>query len=318
MLLVLNWYLKAPIMTDQPHPPILPRITSRSAHWHVGFDGGGTRTRAILATPEGQVVGQGQAGPSALGQGVPQAWRHLAEALADAAAQAGVPVPAWRECAVGAGLSGARLPSHARAFMDADPGCAALQLETDGHVGLLGAHGGAPGMLLVAGTGSVCEALRADGSRACAGGWGWRLGDEGSGAWIGQQAVRHAQRALDGRDAAGPLAEAMWQTVGGDAISMLTWCAGADQRAFAALAPLVFAQDNLDPRARALLQLAADELATLVLTLDPLHHLPLAVAGGVAGRLLTRWPAALQQRCVAPQADAASGALMMIRRAVAP
>lgn len=305
-------------MIDRPRPAILPRITSQCIRWWVGFDGGGTHTRARLATPDGQWVGQGQAGPSALGQGVPQAWRHLGEALVAAAADAGVPTPAWRDCAVGAGLSGARLPTQARAFMDADPGCGALQLDTDGYAGVLGAHGGAPGMLLVGGTGSVCEALRADGSRACAGGWGWRLGDEGSGAWIGQQAVRHAQRALDGRDAAGPLAEALWQAVGGDAVSMLTWCAGADQRAFAALAPMVFAHDEQDPRARALLQRAADELASLALALDPLQQLPLAVAGGVAERLVARWPEGLRSRCVAPQADAASGALMMIRRAVAP
>jgi len=44
----------------------------------------------------------------------------------------------------------------------------------------------------------------------------------------------------------------------------------------------------------------------------------LAVAGGVAERLVARWPAALRRRCAAPQADAASGALMMIRRLVAP
>lgn len=304
------------IAPPHPEPPSRGRVPS--IQWFVGFDGGGTRTRARLATLEGQVVGQGQAGPSALGQGVPQAWRHLGEALAAAAAEAGVPVPAWSECAVGAGLSGARLPMHVRAFKDADPGCAALHLDTDGYAGVLGAHGGAPGLLLVGGTGSVCEALRADGSRACAGGWGWRLGDEGSGAWIGQQAVRHAQRALDGRDAVGPLTEAVWQAVGGDVVSMLTWCAGADQRAFAALTPLVFAHEDLDPRAKAMLQCAADELATLALALDPAEQLPLAVAGSVAERLVPRWPAALRARCVAPQADAASGALMMIRQRLAP
>jgi NAD(P)-dependent dehydrogenase (short-subunit alcohol dehydrogenase family) len=86
----------------------------------------------------------------------------------------------------------------------------------------------------------------------------------------------------------------------------------------AALAPMVFAHDEQDPRARALLQRAADELASLALALDPLQQLPLAVAGGVAERLVARWPEGLRSRCVAPQADAASGALMMIRRAVAP
>lgn len=296
---------------------ILPRKPPPAVRWLVGVDGGGTHTRVRLTDPQGRRTGQGRAGPSALGQGVAQAWRHVQQALVQAAQAAGTPPPAWHDCAVGAGLSGAQLPQQAADFLGADPGCAALVLDTDGFAGLLGAHGGQPGLLLVGGTGSVCEALGTDGHRRSTGGWGWRLGDEGSGAWIGQQALRHAQRVLDGRAAAGPLARAVLQVVGQEAAAVLGWAAAADQRAFAALAPMVFDLAPGDPVAADLLDRAAAELDALVRAADPGGRLPLAVAGSVAQRLLDRWPAALRARVVAARADATEGALTLLRRHLA-
>jgi glucosamine kinase len=63
----------------------------------------------------------------------------------------------------------------------------------------LGAHGGGPGAIVAAGTGSIDEALRHDGEHVSVGGWGYPVGDEGSGAWLGMCAMREAQLASDGR-----------------------------------------------------------------------------------------------------------------------
>jgi len=310
-------------MQDRSHPPILPlqaTAARRPVRWLVGVDGGGTHTRARLARRDGRVVGEGHAGPSALGQGVQQAWRHVAHAVGDAAAQAGLPAPDWAECALGAGLSGACVDQQARAFVDANPGCAHLVLDSDGFAGVLGAFSGEPGALLVAGTGSICEALRGDGSRACVGGWGWKTGDEGSGAWIGKEALRHAQRALDGRDTAGPLAQALWRAVGDDAETLLAWAQAADQPRLAGLAPRVFEHAADDTHARGLLEAAARELEALARAVDPAGELPLALAGSVAQRLadLALYTPQLHDRVVAPRGDATAGALFMIRRVVDP
>ena len=72
----------------------------------VGVDGGGTATRALVARRDGRVLGQGQAGPSALGQGIPAAWTQVTLAISNAFASANLPLPGWDCCAVGAGLSG--------------------------------------------------------------------------------------------------------------------------------------------------------------------------------------------------------------------
>ncbi|MDN3919724.1 BadF/BadG/BcrA/BcrD ATPase family protein [Roseateles violae] len=279
----------------------------------VGVDGGGTGTRLRLADREGRLLGQGEAGPSALGQGSEQAWRHIAQALAGAAAQAGIDELNLAQCAIGLGMSGASVVAQAEAFLQRQPGFALLALDGDGWTTVLGAHGGRPGAVIAAGTGTIGEALRADGSRACVSGWGWITGDEGSGAWLGLRAVRHLQEVLDGRAAGGPLAEALRARCGAERASLLAWNASAGQAGFASLAPLVFEHAERDPFAATLIEQAVIELEKLALALDPAQALPMALCGSIAQRLAPRFSPALRARCVAAQGDSAAGGLHLVR-----
>jgi glucosamine kinase len=292
------------------------RGTARvSAPYLIGIDGGGTGTRARLVGTEGRLLAVGEAGPSSLSHGVAGAWQQILEAVRRAFAQADIATPAWSDCALGAGLAGANHPGQAAGFLAANPGFDTLALDTDSFTALLGAHAGRPGVVLIAGTGSVAEAWRPDGTRHLAGGWGFPAGDEGSGAWLGLQAVRLAQQTLDGRTPSSPLSEAVRQATGADTDALLAWCADARQTAFAALAPLVFTTEGSDPRAAALLQAAVDHLAELAHALDPAGELPVACSGSIARRLQARLPAPLRARCVEPAGDAADGALHLLRRA---
>jgi glucosamine kinase len=285
------------------------RDSGRPVRWWVGIDGGGTSTRAVVADAAGQLLGRGSAGASALGQGAEQAWRHIAEAVANA----GVPGVELADCALGLGLSGTGVPAQMQAFVAADPGVARFTLVTDGLVALLGAHGGEPGALLISGTGSVAEALLPDGSRRMVGGWGWQIGDEGSGAWLGQQAMKLAQAAFDSRTTAGPLVQAVWQHAGATRAALLAFCAQAGQGGYASLAPLVFAHEVDDPAAAALLDAAAQALDVLGTAVHP--SLPLALAGSIAQRLRSRLGPTVQARLIEPQGDAAVGALRLIQHA---
>jgi glucosamine kinase len=282
------------------------RDSGRPVRQWVGIDGGGTSTRALVADAQGRVLGRGEAGASALGQGAEQAWRHIAEAVA-----AAVPGLSLADCAVGLGLSGTGVPAQLQAFLAADPGVARFTLVTDGLVALLGAHGGEPGALLISGTGSVAEALLPDGSRRMVGGWGWQIGDEGSGAWLGQQAMKLAQAAFDGRAPAGALAQAVWAVAGSSREALLSYCAQAGQAGYARLAPLVFEQAVDDPAAAALLDQAAFALDALAAAVHP--TLPLALAGSIAQRLLPRLSPALQARRIEPRGEPVAGALWLIQ-----
>jgi glucosamine kinase len=276
--------------------------------WWVGIDGGGTGTRAVVADAEGRILGRGESGASALGQGAEQAWRHVGEAISRAA----VPGLTLEDCALGLGLSGTGVPVQLQAFIAADPGVARFTLVTDGLAALLGAHGGGPGALLISGTGSVAEALLPDGSRRMVGGWGWQIGDEGSGAWLGQQAMKIAQAAFDDRAPRGALAESVYAVTGPSREALLAFCAQAGQGGYASLARLVFDCEASDPAAAALLDAAARALDELAAALHP--TLPLALAGSIALRLGNRLSPALQSRRAEPQGDAAAGALWLIQQ----
>ncbi len=310
--------MNAALLADAWSAPLQPRFDA--VRFLVGVDGGGTGTRVRLSDLTGRVLGQGAAGPSALGQGVAQAWRHIQQAVQAAAEQAQLDRLVLNEMAIGLGLSGAGVVAQAQAFLAQQPGYAHVELVNDGTTSVLGAHAGRPGGVIAAGTGTVGEVLRADGQWACVSGWGWIGGDEGSGAWLGIQAMRHAQKAMDGRVPAGPLARAVWSAVGAvdarDRDALSAWVAQAGQHAYAQLAPLVFDVAETDPAADALLAQAVGELEQLAQALDSAQQLPLSLAGSVAQRLAERFSGNIRARCVSPQGDSADGALRLIRGAL--
>jgi glucosamine kinase len=305
-------------MTSKPDSPRTQFLAQPDGvvRFLIGVDGGGTGTRVRLADLQGLVLGQGDAGPSALGQGAEQAWRHIQQAVAVAAAQAGLTGLAPRDCAIGLGLSGAGVPTQAAEFLARQPGYALLALDNDGFTTVLGAHAGQPGAVVASGTGSVGEVLRRDGSRSVIGGWGWIAGDEGSGAWLGLKALRHACQALDGRVPAGSLARSIWAVTGSTTEAMLAWGALAGQHAYAGLAPLVFDCVGSDAVAAGFVTEAVFELEKLAQALDPEAVLPLALCGSIALRLAPEFSAILRARCVQPQGDSADGGLYLVRGAL--
>jgi glucosamine kinase len=282
--------------------------------YFVGVDGGGSGTRALVHRRDGARVGMGRAGPSALQQGIPQAWDNVLAALRQAFQEAGIAVPAWSRCSLVAGLSGVSHEPWREEFLAADPGFGRLDAETDGFALLVGAHGGKPGAILIAGTGSIAEALHADGSRATVGGWGFGVDDEGSGGWLGLQAVRHGLAAFDGRANLSPLARRVIMHCGDEREALQAWCAGAGQFEFAQLARAVFECEDSDPVAARLLEQATHALEELALAIDPRGRLPLAVSGSIGERLAPRMRPYVRTRVVPAQAGAAEGALVLAQR----
>jgi glucosamine kinase len=286
----------------------------------IGVDGGGTGTRVRLARADGTEIAQGAAGPSGLGLGIARAWESVRQAISAAFAAAGVPQPPLDRVAIGLGLAGVHNKQWAAEFLAANPGYAAIRLDTDGFTTLLGAHGGAPGAIVAIGTGSVGEALYPDGSRREVGGWGFPAGDEASGGWIGLRAINHIEQVLDGRRVRTPFADSVIAACGGhrdagrrDAIQ--AWLGKASQTDYASLAPLVLRHSN-DPVARAILLDAGSEVANIARALDPEATLPLALCGGLGTALRNFLPALLLARSTAPQGDSAAGALRMIMKEI--
>ena len=79
-----------PMLPIRPRYWQAPEVGQHPPRYQVGVDGGGTHTRLRLVDEQGRLLGEGEAGPSALGQGIEQAWLHLGQALRQAAARAGL------------------------------------------------------------------------------------------------------------------------------------------------------------------------------------------------------------------------------------
>ena len=226
----------------------------------LGLDIGGSRTRARLVeggTIVAEVEGRG-ANPAALAIAV------VERRLGDLLGRLG-PV---RPAACCAGAAGAEVPA-ARARLEAVlsrllPGTA-VEVVHDARL-VLAAAGLDHGIALIAGTGSVAYGRDHSGREARAGGWGWQLGDDGSGAWIVREAAREVLRRADALEPLGPL---------GDCLLAATEVPGAveltgrlhrlrEPRRWAALAGAVFAAARTDPAAAALVTRAGASLAELV------------------------------------------------------
>lgn len=280
----------------------------------IGIDGGGTGTRAVLADRHGRELAQGRGGPSGLGLGIERAWASIGAACADAFTRAGLAFD-WAQCALGCGLAGVNNAAWLAAFRAQAP-LGALAIESDAYTTAVGAHGGAPGLIVALGTGSIAAALDAAGDCRIAGGFGFPSGDEASGAWLGLRALAYAQQALDGRAPRDAFAGALLAETGArDRDALVQWSCDANQTIYARLAPIVLAH-RTHPYAAALIAQAGDEIGKMIDALDPQQALPVALCGGLADALAPAVPARHASRLRAPLDDSAHGALRLALQAL--
>ncbi|MFM0598296.1 MULTISPECIES: BadF/BadG/BcrA/BcrD ATPase family protein [Paraburkholderia] len=279
----------------------------------IGVDGGGSGTRVVLGDAQGRELAQAASGPSGLGLGVERAWQSIAAGCADAFASAGVALD-WSRCVLGCGLAGVNNREWLAAFRAQAPAVAGLAVESDAYTTLLGAHGGAQGVIVALGTGSVAAALDGDGECRIIGGFGYPSGDEASGAWLGLRAIVHAQQSLDGRAPRDDLAQALLAHTGAyDRDSLVVWLCEANQTAYARLAPIVIAH-RTHPFAARLLGEAGEEVGKMIAALDPSASLPAALCGGLGAPLREHVPQAHRSRLREPLADSAHGGLQLAQR----
>lgn len=174
-----------------------PRLTRGFV---VGVDGGGSKTRAAVMDSD-HVLGEGLAGPSnPLRVGIATAAAAVRDAVDKACSAASI--KRHEIAAVGVGLAGVRredIRARMREALIATLGIKQIELVSDGAIALSAATNGQPGIVVIAGTGSVSCGINARGKRVCAGGWGPLVGDEGGGSWIARRALLAVAYESDGR-----------------------------------------------------------------------------------------------------------------------
>ncbi|MFC7391409.1 BadF/BadG/BcrA/BcrD ATPase family protein [Scopulibacillus cellulosilyticus] len=163
-------------------------------------------------------------------------------------------------------------------------------LKNDGYITLLGILGERAGILAVSGTGSVVWGKTEGAGIVRAGGWGHRIGDDGSGYFIGHEALRHIFRSIDGQDPPSAICKAVLETLQLPTTDeLLSWIYSTSYSVekIASLAPSIFKLAHArDPTAMAILQRAGQGLADTCMTvIQKCHldndHFEIIVAGSV-------------------------------------
>jgi glucosamine kinase len=257
----------------------------------LGIDGGGTRTRASIVEGD-RVLAFAESGSiKRLRVGEEVAEENLRAILKDAYSQAGV----RSVKAASAGVASASMPG-VKEWITAvlkDFGVEQIEIVGDEVIALDGAFKGGPGILQIAGTGSNCIGRAPDGSRERAGGWSSRLGDDGSGYWIGLHAIRRALKAYDCEEPSRVLETvgAIWGTSNLD--ELINVGDGTPAPDFAALAPAIdrLAEEGDAVAIGVMKQAAVDLVESVLLVRSKLwrkHNLkaelPVAWIGSVVGK----------------------------------
>lgn len=257
----------------------------------IGVDCGGTRARAVVLDGSGAELARVE-GPGAVASAADpgSAARALAGVSRRAAEQAHLTLPVdgvWAGV-TGAGREAAR--SSVELELSRMGVARAVRVGTDVEAAFHDAFGGGPGVLLIAGTGSIAYGRAEDGREGRVGGWGHHIGDEGSGYAIGLEALRRVARTLDGRGPETALVGAVLEHL--DLVSIddvVTWMGTAPKADVASLAPVVAAASSAgDPVAGEILVQAVQDLEGHVLAilenLGPWSKPPtVALAGGLLG-----------------------------------
>lgn len=257
----------------------------------VGVDGGGSKTKVVVADEHGAELATATGGGSAARPGeTTQAAEVIAETVrhALAAAERSDEVPR----VLCAGLAGAGREPERMAVREALMRLEVADLvivEPDATIALEDAFGDGDGILLVSGTGSSCFGRSPTGAFARCGGWGPNIGDEGSGGWIGRKAISVVAAAADGREPETALLPAVLTALELESSDgLIFWAAHADPAAYAKLASTVITVAATgDLRANSVLAMAAEELVTHVRALarqlftDERAAVPVALAGGL-------------------------------------
>jgi glucosamine kinase len=275
----------------------------------LGIDGGGTRTRASIVAGDHVLAFAENGSIKRLRVGAEAADANLRSILAEVLVQAGVK----SICAASVGVASSKMPGVAEWIGGVlhEFGVKRDEVVGDEVIALDAAFQGGPGILQIAGTGSNCIGRAADGCRESAGGWSSRLGDEGSGYWIGLHAVRRALRAYD-RDEPTRILETVgriWKTSSID--ELVNVGDGTPGPDFAALAPQIsrLAEEGDSVAAGVMAQAAQDLVDSVLLVRAKLRRkhkisgeVPVAWIGSVIGKArLVREPFFAGLRAAAPE-----------------
>ncbi|MCW2801866.1 MAG: glucosamine kinase [Propionibacteriaceae bacterium] len=253
----------------------------------IGADIGGTSTRVAVCNLTGAVLGSAIGGPGNPNSvGLDGSAGQIRHTILDAWADAGLPagsLGAVRKVVIG--LAGGSRAADTAGFLRAAVPSevqVAPALVSDLAVAFCSATPATEGYVLVAGTGAVAGRVVGDDLCERRDGWGWLLGDDGSGFWLGRAAVRSTLAGLEQNQLLGPLGAAVLELAGcADQVELLRACYSRPPAWLAQFSTLVSQHAATDPAAARIAAEAVRLLRGTLMGLEPCPHQPVVLAGSV-------------------------------------
>jgi N-acetylglucosamine kinase-like BadF-type ATPase len=266
--------------------------------YFLGFDGGGTHLRGCLIDESGNVLAAALHPPVSfpkLKEKIGEPVAALANELQKRGGLSGATISAAGFCSTGVGRPADR--ELVERALDEKKIAQKIIAESDALAALTGAFGGAPGIIVIAGTGVICFGRAPNGEIIRVGGWGYLLGDEGSGFAVAQAALIAALKDWDGRGAKTALRAIFEKHFAVASVELMIsqiYSSDFDRGKFAELAPLVFAAaDQGDAVAQEIIKNAGRGHGDLIRAALKRGHWPTPVPLALIGNLFRRRDALL-------------------------
>jgi len=279
----------------------------------IGIDGGGSSCRAAVADRTGKILGRGTAGPANILSNLEGSLENIILSAKEALRDAALAPETVSSVSAVVGVAGANVGDYGHRIEKALP-FADGNIESDGLIALQGALGDGDGAVAILGTGTIYIA-RTKNHISYVGGWGFHIGDLGSGARLGQMALRESLLAHDGIISKTPLSTSILAEFSNDPPKMVAFAQKAKPSDYGRFAPRVFEYASAGDetalgiirQSAAWIDAAADRVAEIT------GGGRLCLLGGLAGLYPPYLAPRHRARLVAAADDALTGAIALAR-----
>jgi len=316
---------------------LVPRSTEKPfvPRYYLGVDGGGTNCRVRLANENLETLAEVKNGRSNLQiDGGDPAYKAITDGTRDVFKAANIDYAETANTYACFGMAGGRMDSARDAFAARNWPFAGVKVYDDIDIAHAGALGGEEGGVVIIGTGSAAMSI-VGGKRYQAGGWGFHIGDQMSGAILGRELVRYSVEAEDGLVESSPLTKAVIAALGGSNQATMTWSfttdlglsltgnEGAEDQALIGRAPGEYGKlmhvlfeymDKGDPVADKMLAIQFGYIDTYVKWFKSHNASVMAIVGGLGQRLFPNLQERYGSFVALPKYEPLHGAVILARQ----
>ncbi len=282
----------------------------------IGIDGGGTSCRAALASLDGRMLGRARSGAANIRTDLTGARASIVEAARLAFVEAGLDPALMGKTPALLGLAGSNVGTY-RQQLEAILPFSRNLVVSDALIALEGAVGTGDGAIAILGTGTAFM-VRKHGVARNVGGWGFMVGDQGSGGRLGRDLLEETLLAYDGIGEASDMTRAVLAVFRNEPRDVVEFTTTAKPGDFGGFAPMVFEHAvRGDPVAKKILARAVHFIEASLAVLELQQGDPLCLLGGLAQLYAPLLSPKVQAMLRPPVQDALGGAVAMALRAFA-